>query len=253
MSRTREVPADMPAKMQWMLGHVERLVTVDVPPQQSRSTAAPGTPDRRRWQRRYARAAAGTDVLAVALSSASYALWGNAPDLLVVQIGLVVVALSAACLRLARAWEPSMLGQGSVEFTRLLRGFLAAAVIVALFSLAGQRPEARPWVFGVLPIAGGMAATGRIGLRRWLHGHRRAGRAVAHVLAVGTAESVGALVERTSRAPQHGWLVTGVCTPTGTAADGTDMIQGVPVVGDLDAVARLAVRGDYDAVSVGQA
>jgi exopolysaccharide biosynthesis polyprenyl glycosylphosphotransferase len=146
-----------------------------------------------------------------------------------------------------------MLGQGSLEFTRLLRGFLAAAVIVALVGLALDLPQSRPWVFGVLPIAGAIAAMSRVWLRRWLHDHRRAGRGVAHVLAVGTEEAVAALVERTHRAPQHGWLVTGVCTPTGVAADGTSSIQGVPVVGDLDSVATLALIGGYDAVSVGQA
>jgi exopolysaccharide biosynthesis polyprenyl glycosylphosphotransferase len=243
----------MTAEMQWRHDDVDRLVAMAVPVQRGRSPGPSTPPDRRRWQRRYARAAAGTDLLAVSVSSALYAVWGSAEDLLVAQAGLVVVALSAICLRLARAWEPALLGQGSWEFTRLLRGFLAAAVVVALVGLALELPEARPWVFGVLPIAGALAAGSRIGLRRWLHGHRRAGRGVAHVLAVGTEDAVAALVERTHRAPQHGWLVTGVCTPTGAAAGGTSSIRGVPVVGDLDAVTTLALNGGYDAVSVGQA
>lgn len=243
----------MTAEAQRVHGDVDRFVAVDIPLQPGCSRTPLPAPERRRWQRRYAVAAAATDLLSVAASSAFYALWGNAPDWLVLLGGAVMVGLSVACLGFARAWEPSLLGQGSVEYTRLLRGFLATAVIIALVGLALQLPEFRPWVFGVLPLAGALAAGARTALRGWLHRHRRAGRGVAHVLAVGTAESVAALVERTHRAPQHGWLVTGVCTPTGAAADGSAAVHGVPVVGDLDAVAPLAVAGGYDAVSVGQA
>jgi exopolysaccharide biosynthesis polyprenyl glycosylphosphotransferase len=243
----------MTAKAQRVHDDVDELLSVDVPAQQGRSRSPLPSPGRRRWQRRYAYATAATDILAVSVSSALYELWGSADERLVVKAGLVVVALSVVCLVLARAWEPTMLGQGSLEFTRLLRGFLAAAVLVALFALAVEMSEMRPWVFGVLPIGGALAAASRIALRGWLHRRRRAGQGVAHMLAVGTEESVAALVERTHRAPQHGWLVTGVCTPTGAAADGTSSIQGVPVVGDLDSVVALALAGGYDAVSVGQA
>ena len=75
---------------------------------------------------------------------------------------------------------------------------------------------------------------------------------MARVLAVGTPESVTALIERTRRAPHHGWRVDGVCTPTGAGPDGHALIDNVAVVGDLDTVAALALRGRYDAVSVGQ-
>ena len=64
---------------------------------------------------------------------------------------------------------------------------------------------------------------------------------------------MASLVERTRRTPQHGWLVAGVCTPTGAGPDGGPTAHGVPVVGDLDAVARLATTGGYEAVSVGPA
>ena len=76
---------------------------------------------------------------------------------------------------------------------------------------------------------------------------------MARVLAVGTEEAVAALVERTRRAPHNGWRVDGVCTPTGAGPDGRPTIKDVPVVGDLDTVAALALNGRYDAVSVGQA
>ena len=79
------------------------------------------------------------DTLAADITA--YMVWDGAGH--VAEAGPAVVALTSVCLSLARAWEPSVLGQGSHEFARLLRGFLTAAVIVALVSLATQRPCSR--------------------------------------------------------------------------------------------------------------
>ena len=206
-----------------------------------------------RWQKCYGRAAVVSDLCAVVVSSALYTQWGTADNHTVLIIGSWVLVLTACALAVARAWDPLVFGHGSAEFTRLLRGFLGAAVVVALFSLGGQLPEGRPWVFGVLPIAGALAALGRFGLRRELHRRRRAGQAMARMLAVGTEESVAALIIQTRRAPYEGWTVAAACTPTGWGTDGSRQIAGVPVVGGLDAVSSLARSGWFDAVSVARA
>ena len=70
------------------------------------------------------------------------------------------------------------------------------------------------------------------------------------VLAVGDVAGVAALVERTRRAPGLGWRVIGACTPTGAGPDGTTAVNGVPVLGDLDGVAAVALAGHADAVAV---
>jgi exopolysaccharide biosynthesis polyprenyl glycosylphosphotransferase len=211
------------------------------------------TPNRKRWVRGYRRAAIVSDLLAVVVSAALYAQWGSATLPVVLAMGAVVLVLSVCALGVARAWDPLVLGHGSAEFSRLLRGFLGAAVVVALVSLASQLPAGRPWVFGVLPIAGALATAGRIVLRWNLHRLRRAGRAMASVLAVGTEESVAALVTQTRRAPHGGWKIVAACTPTGRGEGGGPDVTGVPVVGDLDAVAGLTRIREFDAVSVAQA
>jgi exopolysaccharide biosynthesis polyprenyl glycosylphosphotransferase len=211
------------------------------------------TPPRSRWQRGYRRAAIVVDLLAVVVSAALYAQWGSATIPVVLGLGAVVLVLSACALGVARAWDPLVFGHGSAEFSRLLRGFLGAAIVVALVSLASQLPAGRPWVFGVLPIAGAIATAGRLGLRWELHRRRRAGMALARVLAVGTEEAVAALVAQTRRAPHHGWRITAACTPTGRGEDGGPELAGVPVVGDLDAVAGLTRSLEFEAVSVVQA
>lgn len=225
-------------------GHLDRL---------SARKPTPRTSPRPRWQRGYRRAAIVLDLLAVVVSSALYAQWGSATIPVVLGLGAVVLVLSACALGVARAWDPLVFGHGSAEFTRLLRGFLGAAVVVALVSLASQLTAGRPWVFGVLPIAGALATAGRLGLRWHLHRLRRAGKAMARVLAVGTEESVAALVAQTRRAPHEGWKVVAACTPTGRGEGGGPELAGVPVVGDLDAVAGLTRNWEFDAVSVARA
>ena len=218
-----------------------------------RTVSSRPAPDRPRWERRYTGGVVAVDLATVAASTGLYDMWGRAGSLSVLAAGTAVAALTAASMGVARAWEPSILGQGSLEFTRLLRGFLGATVVVALTGLALELPQARPWAFVVLPLAGVLSVVGRMVLRKRLHRLRGQGRAMVRVLAIGTADAVAALVERTRRAPHHGWLVAGVCTPTGAGPSGAPTVGGVPVVGDLDAVATRVLEGRYDAVSVGQA
>src|SRR4051794_14259589 len=141
-----------------------------VPGQQGRSGAGGASPRARPvWQRRYTYAVVANDLLSIIASATLYGLWGSADGGTVLAGTVLVTALTAAALATARAWEPAVLGQGSLEFTRLMRGFVGAAVIFGLVGLALQLPEARPWVFVVLPTAGGLAVSGRMGLRKRLH------------------------------------------------------------------------------------
>src|SRR6185437_6934668 len=119
-------------------------------------------------------------------------------------------------------------GSGSEEFSRLIRAFFTASVLLALVGLALQQSATRPWVFGTIPLAGVVAALGRLGLRKILHRRRAAGRCLDPVLVVGNPSSVEDMIVRTRRDTSTGWLVTAACTPTGTGPDGSADIDGVP-------------------------
>jgi exopolysaccharide biosynthesis polyprenyl glycosylphosphotransferase len=195
------------------------------------------------------------DLAAITVSIVMRQLWGDQParlELLVVP-ALAVLALTVFCLGITRAWEPGVIGQGSEEFSRLLRAFVTSAVVLGLVGLALQQPEMRPWVFGVLPIAALLAAIGRLLMRRALHARRVRGECLLTVLAVGAPESVAQLISRTVRAPHEGWLVTAACTPEGAGPGGSSTIAGVPVVGDLDSVPRVVADSCPQVVSVAQA
>jgi hypothetical protein len=158
-------------------------------------------------------------------------------------LNLVLIALTAAALGITRVWDPSVLGQGAEEFSRLLRALVTVAVVVGLVGLALKLPEVRPYVFSVIPVAFILAAITRLALRTALHRRRREGACLHEVLVVGTEDDVTELIMRTRRAPRNGWVVTGACTPSGAGTDGGRTIHDVPVVGDLDSVPKVARLG----------
>jgi exopolysaccharide biosynthesis polyprenyl glycosylphosphotransferase len=236
-----------------------------VPPSRSRPAEAhdrgsaanePRVPSQPRWEARYSRAVILTDLAAVltvvavghvlGLGDFSPMLGGNiSPGL-----GLVITALTVGCLFTTRAWDHQVLGQGSEEFTRLIKGFVTSAVLLGLASLAMQLTALRPWVFGLLPLAGLLSLIGRFTLRKWLHHNRARGRFVHPTLVVGSPESAAELIERTRRDQYNGWEVQGVCTPTGTGVNDAPFILGVPVLGDLDVVGAVAREREFRIVSV---
>jgi exopolysaccharide biosynthesis polyprenyl glycosylphosphotransferase len=192
------------------------------------------------------------DLVSMAGSLGLHKWWGDSSGYthLRVLLGLALIALTAGSLAATRAWDPAVLGQGSQEFNRLLRAFITLAAGVGLIGFALKLPPVRPYIFGVIPGAFVLAAGIRLTLRRVLHQRRRKGACMHEVLAVGPQDSVATLIERARRAPHNGWVVTGSCTPSGTGSDGADHILGVPVVGDLDSVAKIAYDGQYRVVSV---
>jgi exopolysaccharide biosynthesis polyprenyl glycosylphosphotransferase len=214
---------------------------------------SPSVAARPRWEIRYARAAAASDLAAMAVSLGLHQWWGQTPGYeLQVALGLVLMALTAAVLSLTHVWDPPVLGQGSEAFSRLLRALVTVAVVVGLVGLALKMSEVRPYVFGVIPVAFILAVAGRLVLRKVLHRRRRNGACMHEVLAVGTEDAVADLIARTRRATYHGWAVTGACTPAGIGTDGGRSILDVPVLGDLNSVAKVAGSCRHRVVSVAQ-
>jgi exopolysaccharide biosynthesis polyprenyl glycosylphosphotransferase len=210
------------------------------------------------WQRRYAVAVATVDLLIVisCVAIVILAKLGSpnaAANKALVASGLVAGVLMALALALSRAWEERVLGIGAEELRRLYRAFAAAAIGLGLTGLAFKVDSVRPWVFAVIPACGVLCVFGRFGMRKLLHRKRRERRCMLPVLAVGGNEAVTDLIARTQRDPLFGWHVVGACTPRGRGDNGSDKLAGVPVVGDLDAVAAVARSSAYSVVAVAPA
>jgi exopolysaccharide biosynthesis polyprenyl glycosylphosphotransferase len=160
--------------------------------------------------------------------------------------GLVV--LLGAALALGRCWHPIMVSSGGLEYTRVLQAGTSALLVLALTEVALRDYRLQPYTLFVLPAAIAAVLVGRTAARAVLHRQRRRGIGLTTVLAVGSCESVHGLVARTRRAPEYGWTVVAACTPAGTG-----QVDGVPVVGDLDAVADQVHRVGAEVVAVAPA
>jgi exopolysaccharide biosynthesis polyprenyl glycosylphosphotransferase len=207
-----------------------------------------------RWQARYVRVVIVGDLAVLAcLSLAGGVLGlGNGPDTPHIAAVLAVVSSIGVgtALYVTRSWDPRVLGQGSEEFSRLLRAIVASAVLLGLVGLLIDSAAPRYWVFGVIPLVGVVICLFRYGMRRALVRRRSQGRCLHQVLALGTEHSVADLIVRTRRAVYHGWTITGVCTPRGSEAGIAGNVAGVPVVADYDTVSKTAVEGGYRVVAV---
>ena len=212
-------------------------------------------PRRDRWESRYAAAAFATDCIAITimvLVGYQLGLGTYVPQFGDISpgVGIVAGALMLVVLLACRAWDPRVIGQGAEEFSRVLRAVVTSAVGLGLLGLGLQALAPRPWVFGLMPMGGMLAIGFRLLLRARLYRLRRQGRCALPVLAVGAAEPVADLIDRTRRDTKRGWVVAGVCTPTGAAPDGSAKLLGVPVLGDLDSVPDVARSGRHRVVAV---
>lgn len=233
-------------------GHRHPIPSPRRRPAARRRTA--GAPDTPRWQRRFTGLVVLGDLVTVTVLTTVAVLVGltgvEAIDRARIGSGLIAAGLLAAALPLSRAWDGHVLGSGSAEFLRLGRAVLLADVLLAFGGLALMVNSSREWVFVLVPAIGAALLGVRCAMRKALHRQRSRGRGLAPVLAVGEASCVADLIGRTRRDPHFGWRVTGVCTPTGTGTGGGDVVDGVPVLGDLDDVSRLAGDGDHRVVAI---
>jgi hypothetical protein len=229
-------------------------------PRRKPSAGAPGprtgvAEDSVDWQRKYSRAVMAMDVALIAVSVLAGTTMGAG---LQEGASLTARALSGALagillvtsLTLNRAWDPRFLGAGSVELSRVLRAFCVSSTLVGLIGLALGVESLRLWVFLVFPICGLLCLCGHYAARKVVHRKRTEGRFLLPVLAVGNEQAVADLIRRTRRDKYFGWIVTGACTPTGTGRGGSGYIEGVPVVGDLDAVVGPARAGGYRVLAI---
>ncbi len=217
----------------------------------SSGTAVP-TETPRRARRTVAGAVMAADlalVAAVGTLGVSVLPWfGTAHPLDGAVVVVALVVLLGTSLALGRCWAPVAVGTGGLEYGRVVQAGTGALLVLALTEVALRDYRLQPITLVVLPVAVLAVLAGR-GLGRVVrHRRRRRGIGLAGVLAVGSSESVADLVQRTRRAPEHGWTVVAACTPAGWGD-----CAGVPVIGDLDDVAACTAWAGVDVVAVGAA
>ncbi|MFG1646347.1 sugar transferase [Amycolatopsis sp. NPDC049252] len=202
------------------------------------------------WEARYRAWVIGSDVfvtlLVIAISA--FVIDRVAPHDMHAFGTILAVFVS---LPVSRAWSPRVLGEGAEEYRTLGRGFITAAVLVALGGLLFGALEVQVWVFIVVPAIALVAFPQRYLLRQVLHRKRAKGLCLLPVMAAGSPETVADLIARTRSEAHVGWRVEAACTFTGHGADrDSGEIDGVPVVGRLEELSRHVRRGGYRVVAI---
>ncbi len=207
------------------------------------------------WQRKFALAVAGSDLFVVAVCSVIGALigfgegssnHGTSPWGLSAVTVLLVPLTILAC----RAWDHRVLGQGSEEWSRLMRAFLSAAILLGLGGpgvraargapLGVRHPaDHRPVRDGGPLHAASLAAPGPQARSRDAAGARGGHRA-------GRARPRGAHPPRPAQRLGRRRRVH----PTGLGEEGQGHVAGVPVIGDLDSLSTSVGSGRFGVVAV---
>ena len=185
-------------------------------------SVAPGRGGLRAWQRDYRHLLRWTDAVVIAQclavaqalrfeSVAGATLAGHRIDYLVVS--LVIAVLWLGTLAMYRSRESRVLGYGLEEYQRVWTATLVVYGGVAVLSYVFKLEIARGYLVLALPLGMVGLAANRWIVRRVMLARRRAQGLNSAVLAIGEADSVGALTQELARHPELGYTVVGVCGP----------------------------------------
>ena len=171
----------------------------------------------------------------------------DAQDSAYIWLGLALPLLWLAALELAGAYDNRFMGVGSDEFRRVMNAGVGLTAAVAIFSYAARVDLAREYVVVALPAMTAFDLLGRFGLRKRLHRLRAVGACMRRVVVVGYPEVISELTAMLRRETYHGLSIAGACV---VGADHPPAIDGIPVIGDLQAVADVVQRVAADTVAV---
>jgi exopolysaccharide biosynthesis polyprenyl glycosylphosphotransferase len=152
-----------------------------------------------------------------------------------------------ACVAILGGYDPRFIGLGSEEFRRIINAAITLSAGIATLSYAFHLDFARGYVLIALPTLCFTDVVARYAMRKRLHRRRGRGMCMRRVTAVGHAGAVAELIARLRRECYHGLEIVNACLVDDT---GLTEIQGVPVIGDLSAVAQVADQTGVDTVAV---
>jgi exopolysaccharide biosynthesis polyprenyl glycosylphosphotransferase len=217
------------------------------------------------WSLNYVLVLAGVDALmggvsAGVLASMSDTLYTYQAVPLFCVIGLL---FWPAAVGVSRGYRRDRIGIGPDEFRAvMLAGAVmvvacalpAAVLVLRNKALSPNLAMASP-LFMLLsvvvvgaPIAVVMSLMARVIARRHLHRLQRQGRSIRHVVVAGSAAGAQQLIQRIQREHHAGIKVIGLCLPSEELPRA--VVDGFPVLGNLDQVADVVGRLGCDAVAV---
>ena len=217
--------------------------------------AALGRTPLRPWARRYAIGLAIIDLGLIFMAVAGgyllrfpamRGIWPSSTQFLIMCGVLVVVWVGA--LAAVGAYEARRSGTGPEEFKRVIMASLITAGAVAVVCYVGKIDIARGFVVVTIPFGMLLLLAGRAYSRRVVRQHRVRGDWNYRIVVGGTSESVRHFVEVTRRRPSAGMQVIGACVED--APVGTELLDGVPVLGGVTDIAGVAATVGADVVAL---
>jgi exopolysaccharide biosynthesis polyprenyl glycosylphosphotransferase len=164
---------------------------------------------------------------------------------LVLSLSLPVIWLCIVAL--TGGYDSRFIGVGTDEFRRVLNAGVTLTAAVAILAYATKTDIARSYVVIALPCLTLFDLLARFALRKRLHRLRRAGSCMRRVVAVGHARVVADLAIELRRETYHGLSVVAACV---AGPDGSNDVDGIPVVGGLRNVATAVKLYEADTVAV---
>jgi exopolysaccharide biosynthesis polyprenyl glycosylphosphotransferase len=162
-------------------------------------------------------------------------------------LGLAMPVLWLAALELGGAYDDRFVGVGTDEFRRVMNAGVSLTAVVAIFSYAAKVDLARGFVVIALPCMTAFDLVGRFWIRKRLHRLRARGACMRKVVVVGYPDVISELAAVLRRETYHGLSIVGACV---VGAEQPQVIDGIPVIGGLQAVADVVRRVQADTVAV---
>jgi exopolysaccharide biosynthesis polyprenyl glycosylphosphotransferase len=159
------------------------------------------------------------------------------PGMILVWLGMLVVF---------GAYRVRNYGAGFEEFRAIAIASLVTFGVACVFGFLAPLHPTRGYPILFFLLGTPLLLLVRYIDRRTLHVARQQGRLSIRMIALGSPQAVRELVEVLDRAPWMGYRVVGMCVPRGQQAEDV----GVPVLGDIDDVRRLAVDLGVDGIIV---
>jgi exopolysaccharide biosynthesis polyprenyl glycosylphosphotransferase len=200
------------------------------------------------WTKIYLRRAAVIDsgCAIVAVCVALAVRFGSHIALSYALFSILFPVLWVIAMTLSGGYDDRFIGTGSDEYRKVLNAGVSLTAGLAIFSYAINNELSRIFLVTAMPGVTALNLAARLGLRKWLHRMRDAGKYMLSVVAVGHESAVAALVRELGRDRYHGMRISAVCL----ARSGPREVAGVPVLGGLDDVASAVRWCAADAVAV---
>jgi exopolysaccharide biosynthesis polyprenyl glycosylphosphotransferase len=177
---------------------------------------------------------------------------------------LVGLLVWPTAIGLSQGYRRSRIGIGFDELRAVLRAGMTMVVACALpagllavptealthptFSLPSPLYAPLKLVAVGMPIAVALSLMARFFARKVLHSLQKHGRSVRHVVVAGGAAAAQQLADRIQHEPHGGMKVIGLCLPSDELP--RPVVDGIPVLGNLNQVADVARALCCDAVAV---